>query len=204
MEGFVVNGRLIIICLSDKQRTEPPYLLDTSVHFPTVLSNNQQDLVKEIAIIAVRACGLDNCPVHMELIMSANGPMVVELAARGPGFKVFTDILPYVTGVDMVHTQIQIALGEEPNFRLGNPMKGAVIKFLSPIEGKLKVVKGLKAARAIDGIVEVEIYIVEGDKMGQLTCGMDRVGHIIAYGSCRNHADEIMKSALNEIKLEVE
>ena len=166
LEGFVVDGRLITICLSDKQRTEPPYLVDTEVYFPTFLSNNQQDLVKEVAITAVGACGLDNCPVHMELIMSENGPMVVELAARGVGFKIFTDILPYVTGVDTIRTQIQLALGEEPNIRVRNPLNGAVINFLSPIEGKLKAVKGLKAARAIDGIVEVAIYPAEGDENG--------------------------------------
>ena len=204
VEGFVVHGRFTIICLSDKQRTDPPYLLDTSVHFPTALSNEQQDQVKEIATIAVQACGLDNCPVHMELIMSRNGPMIVELAARGPGFKVFTDILPYVSGVDTIHAQIQLALGEDPDISVVNPLKGAVVSFLSPKEGRLTAVSGLEEARAIKGVKEVEVYASAGDELGQLTCGADRLGHIIAHGNNRAQAESIVERASNMITFEVE
>ena len=68
-----------------------------------------------VARDAIEACGYKNCPVHLECILSDQGPIVVELAARGAGFKVFTEILPKITGIDTVQCSIEMALGKSPN-----------------------------------------------------------------------------------------
>jgi len=204
VEGFVVGGRFHSICLSEKICTPPPYLLDTEVHFPDSLSQVDRTSVLELANNAVVACGLDNCPVHMELLLSSKGPFVVELAARGAGFRVFTNILPYVTGLDTVDLQIRLALGVKITVSSKEPLKGAVIAFLSPKPGNLKHIEGLEQARKISGVQEAEVYIKPGTIMGELKCGADRVGHLIVFGETKHAAEESAMKALNLIKLIVE
>lgn len=204
VEGFVVDGIFQAICMSEKTRTPPPYLLDTEVCFPDSLSPIEHASVLTLAKNAVAACGLDNCPVHMEILRSSQGPIVVELAARGAGFRVFTDILPYVTSIDTVDIQLRLAFGEKVIITVKEPLRGAVIAFLSPIPGRLKSIEGLDQAREIPGIQEAEVYIRPGVVMGKLKCGADRVGHLIAVGENRQEAEMRATLALSLIKLEVE
>lgn len=204
VEGFVVNGELKVIALTEKYRSSPPYLLDTSVHFPDNLKSEERELIIAEAKRAVQSCNLDSCPVHMEVLRSKSGPIVVELGARGPGFRVFTNILPYVTGVDTVEVQLRLALGLPIELTPYKYPKGAAIAFINPTPGKLRRVSGLDNARRIPGVMEAEVYIKPGQIMGCLKSGSDRIGHVIVYGKDRNDADSVMSRALSFIKIEVD
>lgn len=204
VEGFVVNGIFHPICLSEKKRTSPPYLLDTEVYFPDSLNPTERSSILNLASKASAACGLDNCPVHMEILRSTRGPVVVELAARGAGFRVFTNILPWVTDVDTVDIQLKLALGKKVEISVRETLRAAVITFLAPIPGKLEYVKGLNLARESPGIQEAEVYIDAGAIMGELKCGSDRIGHLIAFSETRQEAEMRAKQALSLINFKLE
>lgn len=203
VEGFVVNGNLSLLCISEKLRTLPPYLLDTEVLFPDSFSDAKRKTIIDVANDAIRACGLNNCPLHMELLISKNGPVVVELAARGPGFKVFTDIIPYVTNVDTVKSQIQLALNEDMNILPKYPLKSALIKFISPIPGILVGVDGIDEAKKIPGVKDLEIYVKPGQLMGELRSGSDRIGHIIVLGKNRKELKNKKNQAMSLLNFNV-
>lgn len=203
VEGFVINGRFHNICISEKTRTPPPYLLDMAVHFPDTLSQSEHSEIIEVAGKAVSACGLNNCPVHMELLRANRGPVVVELAARGAGFQVFTNILPHVTGIDTVNIQLRLALGETIEISPQEPLKGAAIIFLSPTPGRLKAFKGLEEASRVKGVQEAKLYIKVDAVMEELKCGADRIGHLIVFAENRREAERQAHLALSLIKLEV-
>ena len=142
-------------------------------------------------------------PVHMELIRSAKGVIVVELAARGAGFQVFTKILPYVTGIDTVELQIKMALGETIKINSIKQLKGASIRFISPKVGELKSVMGIEDAKSVAGVQEVLIYIKPGDKMRELKSGSDRIGHLIVFADNRIEAERQSQKAHELIKIEL-
>ena len=204
VEGFVLDGVFHELCMSEKTRTLPPYLLDTEVCFPDSIVTEEHETIIAIAKKAILACGLNNCPVHMELLRSENGPVVVELAARGAGFRVFTNIIPYVTGVDTIDIQLKLALGKKVEMLMKKPLRGAVISFLSPIPGKLKCVKGIDLAKDVPGVQEAQVYIEAGTLMGELKSGSDRIGHVIVFGDSRIEAKMRAKIALSLIKFELE
>lgn len=203
VEAFVCDNSIHIIGLSDKIRTEPPYLLDTDVIFPTKYSGPVKKAIIKIVEKAINAIGIISGPVHMELIMTEEGPVPVELASRGPGFKVFTDILPAITGIDMVKNCILAALGKVPNFKK-TKKRAAALHFLSADNGILKAVSGLNEARQIKGIEEIDIYVAIGAKINNLTCGADRIGHIIAISDTRKEAVKSVRKAQKKIKMQYE
>lgn len=202
-EAFVYRGEIKILSLSDKIRTPPPYLLDTTVIFPSNYPKEVQDKVCEVAKKAIKAVGINDGPVHIEIMMTPDGPMMVELAARGPGFKVFTDMIPYVTGVDVTEGIIRLALGEEPDLEI-RANQGSVLKFIEAAPGRIKGIKGKDQVRNISGVFDFELYLGVGDKIRPLTCGDDRVGHIISFADSREKALEVIEKAERLLEIEVE
>jgi len=204
VEGFVAGRKVHILTLSDKERTKPPSLLDTIVKFPSELPESIQGEICDIADWAVRALEIDDCPIHMELIVTSQGPKVVEIAARGPGFKVYTDIIPYVTGVNGVKCQIQILFRETPDLTPRMPLKGACIKFFSSEkDGVISGIHNVDDLTSHPDIYDIQLYNRPGDRVKKLTCGADRIGHIITLAKTRQRAIELAEYAFNRVEIEI-
>lgn len=203
VEAFVYKNDIKILALSDKIRTPPPYLLDTMVIFPSDYSGKTLYNIREVAIKAIKAVGIENGPVHIEIMMTPAGPKMVELGARGPGFKVFTEIIPHVTGVDVVEGVIRLALGEEPDLDV-NENRAAVLRFIEANPGRIKEIRGQEQILNMKGVYDFELYLDVNDIIKQLTCGDDRVGHIITFADTREKALEIADNAERVLKIEIE
>jgi biotin carboxylase len=204
IEAFVVNKQMQVLTLSDKVRTPPPYLLDIDVIFPSAYPQELQQKIIAIAEKAIRAVGINMGPVHMELMMTKEGPIPVELAARGAGFKVFSDIVPIITGIDLLKASIDMALGYPVDLKRCRNL-GAAIKFFSAkCDGQLNGINGIEKVKAMKDVYDLEFYYSSGDKVKALTSGSDRIGHIITIGENRKAALHVMAEAVKLLKIEVE
>lgn len=181
VEAWVTGSKIHLFATSQKVRTPPPSLLDRQVHFPDDLSAEKRHAMIDHAFRAITACGFRDCPVHLECIDSAEGPMVVELAARGAGFKVFTEILPRVTGVSTALASVHASLGRTPELRPSGAGTAASLVFIDPVPGIFERAEGVEAARALPGVSEIAIYPKPGQRLHELRSGADRAGHILAY-----------------------
>ncbi len=204
VDGFIVNGTFVVLSFSDKTRTPAPYFLDTSVIFPSNQPTPVLNKAKQIISKAVSALTLDNTPIHAELIVGSNGEVnIVELAARGPGFNVYTEMIPYATGIDPVKLQFKQIKGDKIDITPPLKYKGACIKFFSGHSGILKSIEGLDKAREIANIYDLKIYVKPGDKINDLTCGADRIGHVIAFAESRDEAVSAANFADKLINFEI-
>jgi len=203
IEAIAIDGKPYILAISEKTRTDPPYLLDTSVIFPANLSKTQEEICKKVAKRAIKACHFKNCPVHMEFIISKDGPVIVEIASRGAGSKVFSKILPKISGFDTTKAIVDLAVGKKTNMpsKCLSNKPFAILKFIEPKKGKLRSVDGLNDARSINGIDEIEIYLKTGHRMHSLSSGSDRVGHILAFGKSMIDCQSSIKLAEKLIKI---
>ena len=202
VEAFVCNGEISILTLSDKNRTRPPYLLDTAVMFPSAHPEEMQERIRDVAVKAIRALGIDNCPIHMEQMITPEGPKVVEMAARGPGFKVFTEIIPFVTGVDVLAAQIQLPFVKDITLKPVLPLKGACIRFFAGKDGTVRRVSGVEKAGKLPGVYDLQVYVKTGDRAKELTSGPDRLGHVITFADSRARACEIADRVFSMVHIE--
>jgi biotin carboxylase len=202
-ELFVYRGEVFVLGLSDKIRTSPPCLLDTTVLFPSEHSKDIQERACEVASMAIRATAIDMATVHMELMVTNGEVKVVELAARGAGFRVFTDIVPWVTGIDTVEQLIRLSVGEQPDFSV-TQSRAAVLRFPEVKPGVVTSVSGVESARALPGIFEASINVKPGDIVRPLTSGSDRAGHIIAFAETRAGAVALTRQAEQRICVRTE
>ena len=202
VEAFVYKGQVYIMTLSDKIRSEPPVLLDTTVLFPSNHLLDIQNSAQEVASRAIKATGIDMSTVHSELMVTSEGPKMVELAARGAGFRVFTDIIPWVTGIDVVEELIKIALGMEPDLDV-KYHRGAVLRFPEVPPGIVKRVIGVDEARVIKGVFDLDVYVEPGDTVQPLRSGSDRVWHIISMVESRREAVRVIEEVEKVLRIEV-
>lgn len=207
VEGYVIKGIFYVETLSDKRRSPLPYLFDLDLTFPSRHSESvQREAIRQIGE-AVKALGIFEGPVHAELMVSAdNNVFIVEIAGRGPGSKVYTEIIPYVSGVYPSRLQVMSALNCSPkNIKINSPLKGATLYFFTSAERKrIKSFNGLDKLQELPGVFECRFYRRPGDIIEKCINGEQRYGQLITFAETLEEAIATQKKALNLISVELE
>lgn len=104
---------------------------------------------------------------------------LIEVAARGGGTRISSDIIPAVSGVDANSLLLKMAFGEQIAMpSVTRSQTAAVLQFYEFPQGKVKSISGLDQARAVPGIHEVQLNFLEGSVL--LPSGDDRSRHMFA------------------------
>jgi len=203
VDGFVIDGACRILSICSKLRTTPPYLLDTELRFPSNLSEEQITKVINLTEKIVSVSKMNDSPFHIEMINSKEGPLLVELAARGAGFNVFDKIIPHVSGVDTVSIQTSLALGNRPIIK-DTERNAAILHFISSnTEGIVERISNKDSLLSIHGVEEVKFYVESGDKVYPLKSGQDRLGYILCLSDNLKECETALKQAKRKLILEL-
>lgn len=79
LETLTFEGQTHILAVSDKVKTPPPYRVDKSVVYPTLLDRDALRKTYEVATAAVKAIGIQVGPAHVELCVTKDGPKLFEI-----------------------------------------------------------------------------------------------------------------------------
>lgn len=80
---------------------------------PSAFSEEIKTAIETVAVQAIRAVGIGNGPVHVEMKVTQDGPKMIELGARMGGDFITTHLVPLSTGIDMMKLVIENACGEK-------------------------------------------------------------------------------------------
>lgn len=107
---------------------------------------------------------------------------LIEIAARGGGTLISSDIVPLMSGVDSNELLIRMALGERISSIRPDFYKGiSVLDFFEFKPGKVKNISGLGQAKVISGVVSIGVNIHEGSVISEVSDDRSRHGYIIAH-----------------------
>lgn len=202
VETLSVDGTVHIIQITDKITTGAPYFVEMGHTQPTELDEETVKKIKTVTIDAVNAIGIKNGPSHTEIIVTEEGPKIVELGARLGGDCITTHLVPLSTGVNMVRCCINIALGESVDISY-EFNKGAAIRFLSQHQGIISEIKGKEEALAVKGVKQVSFTKGINDTLYEVKNSSDRVGFVIAQGDNANSAKLSCEEAVRKICIEL-
>lgn len=146
VETLSIDGTCHVLQITDKLTTGAPHYVEMGHSQPTRHSKEIAKKISETAIAANKAIGIKNGPSHTEIIITGEGPKIVEIGARLGGDCITTHLVPLSTGVDMVECNIRIAMGEKPDISC-KYNRGSAIRYLSTENGVIKNIKGLDAAK---------------------------------------------------------
>lgn len=202
VEIIVSEGVPHVLQVTDKLTTGAPHFVEMGHSQPSRLAPCDLEKIRDLACRAALAVGIQDGPAHVEIILTENGPKMVELGARMGGDCITTHLVPLSTGINMIEATIRIACGEKPDLK-PKFEKGSAIRFLDAPHGTITAIEGIDKARAMEGVQEISFTKNVGDAMGEIGSSTDRLGFVIAQADTPEEAVKICERAMNELKITV-
>ena len=203
VETLSLNGEVTVLQITDKLTTGAPHFVEMGHSQPSRHSVEIREEIARVAKAAVKAVGIENGPSHTEIMVTEDGPKIVEIGARMGGDCITTHLVPFSTGIDMVKDTILIALGEapdlEPKFN-----KGSAIRYFNVGQGVIKSIEGVEEAEKIEGIKQISFVKAVGETVAEINSSNARAGFVIAQGETAEEAVKICEKALEKITITVE
>jgi biotin carboxylase len=200
-----VAGRFVPLTVTDRETAPPPAFGVALAHvWPSAYDVRR---AVDAARDAVRALGIEDGPSYSQVRLGADGPRVLEVAARlGGGHD--AELCRAAIGVDLNDLALSFALGEAPSGELmggkATGAGGACVCFLVAPQGRLVETQGSDAAASHEGVVWVRVYREPGWRFGPLRTGADRAGAILAVGRDRDDALARARRAAQAVRFHVD
>jgi len=202
VNAFSVDGRFTPLTVTDRLTAELPAFGVALAHVWPSLHDDEP--IVEVARAAVESLGIRSGPSYTQLRLAANGPVVMEVAARlGGGHD--AELCRAALDVDLNALAIDFSLGTDPSGVSPQvSCLGAAVVFLVPPAGRLVGVEGVDDAEAVDGVEWVRVYRRPGHVFGPFTRGADRAGAVLATGGDRDEALERARRAAGAVRFRVD
>ena len=200
VEVMAIDGEIHILAITDKITTGPPYFVEMGHSQPSQLPETVQQKIKNLTVKAMHSLGLDNGPAHVEIMVTPNGPKMIEVGARLGGDNITTHLVPLSTGIDMVKATIKLAIGEIPDL---SPKfnKGSAIMYMDVPQGIIRNIKGVEETKQNYAVKEIIFNKNIGESVTSVQSSTDRVGYVIAQGENAEDAKSLCKQAIGGISI---
>jgi biotin carboxylase len=217
-EGLELNGLVVVrggeetlLTLSDRLRPRGMGFGVGWIHvYPSSLFGEPLEAAEATAIRAVHTLGLRDGIAFPQLLVTDDGPLVVEVAARVPGGQM-ADLAWHAIGVDIIEIALRHALGEAVPDELVQARRAQplAIRFLTaepgPLPtGRVRRVGGLDRVLAAPGVVQAEVFLREGETIRPVRLDGDRRGYVIAVADTSVEALEHAEAAARLLEVEVD
>lgn len=203
---FSVNGKLNFVTFSN-QRFDPkspnPYT-PSAFSWPSSISDKNKTYLKSELQRLIELLGMKSSIYNIEVRETTdNKAYIMEVSPRGGGNRL-SEVIHYATGVDLITHAIKAALGEDIDElpQLSYNGDWAEIIIYSNETGKFKK---LQIDPAIDDyIVEVDLWVKEGDKVNAFIGANEAIGTIVLKFDNAEISDSVLSKYSQFINVVVE
>lgn len=157
----------------------------------------------------VEALGLPFGPTHGEYIYNEDEDAVylVEIAARGGGVRLSSDLIPLATGIDVNASIAEQSLGRDPlhgsPFALEEGAAGWFAFALAP--GTITAISGFDEALGLDHVIDIDMDGLEvGATARSLVNDSGKYGPIIIAASSRRECYETFEAIKDLLTIEID
>ena len=181
-----------------------PYIIENGGHQPSILTLKQQRAVSQLAEQAASAMGITTWIAKGDMVLTDDGPKVIEIAARLSGGWFSTDQIPLATGVDLIGAAIKLAINEkvEEENLIPQYQKGVAIRYFFPTPGKVVGIKNAASFKKTSWVHKLGYFIKIGDIVEPVTNHTKRAGFVITTGETRDQAVERAIHIADSIRIE--
>lgn len=203
VEVMVVDGIAHILQITDKLTTGAPHFVEMGHSQPTGHPATVVNVIKDVAVQACVAVGINKGPAHVEMMVTERGPVMIELGSRMGGDNITTSLVPLSTGIDMMKATIDVALGNEPNIEPSLNC-GSAIRYFDVPFGRIKSISGVEEAMKIPGVKQIIFTKEVGEDSTPIHCSNDRIGFVIAQAESALKAIEACEKAMKKTMIEIQ
>ena len=203
VEGLLRGGALEVLAVFDKpDPLDGPYFEETIYVTPSRHPSALIARIEEVTAAGARALGLVEGPIHAELRLAPEGPVILEIAARSIG-GLCSRTLRFGAGVSLEEVLVAHAMGL-PLAPLRREARASGVMMLPiPRRGVLHGVRGLEAARAVPGVDDVVVTVPEGREVVPLPEGDSYLGFLFAHGETPADVEAALRAAHARLSFEI-
>mgnify|MGYP001074353384 CR=1 FL=1 len=202
VEIITYKGVPHVLQVTDKLTTGAPYFVEMGHSQPSKFTGAELQKITDLAKSAVVAVGIKDSPAHVEMMVTKEGPKMIELGARMGGDCITTHLVPLSTGIDMIKAAIDISLGNIPDLEKRFDM-GSAIRYFDVKPGVIKRISGVEEIEKIGGVKEIIFTKKVGDEIFPIRSSLDRAGMVICQSSDSESAIRQCETVVKKIDFQV-
>lgn len=164
----MIDGVFNIVLLRMKKNTPPPFMQAISYSSALDIDYNgdlHADLQHKLED-AVKAMELNDCLIHVDVLVSKDELFIVELSGRPSGHHLHNKFTIYATGYDMIDNYINYQVNGQSTFNVESNNCGIYYFNLKP-----GVVKSIPGEKDFSQTLEYELNIQVNDVIENITNG---------------------------------
>ena len=204
-QSFVYHGNVLFVL----PHGDNTYMSGTAVPVGHYAPIDAPDAViaaaQEQVIKAIRAIGLDNCAVNVDLIERDGKIYVIELTGRA-GATCLPETVSIFYGVNYYEMIAAMAVGDDPlaifDRRTDGRVANASRMLLSEKSGTVRRIRD--SVVRDESVFDLSLVVKEGSRVNKFTNAKDRLGQIIVQGPtldfCFRRIEEIQSQFIIEIE----
>lgn len=205
VDGLKIENRYDILAISEKKH----YKHNKNVASEMLFSNNSSvydyNELKKVNRDLVFAMELPFGMTHAEYKYSDGKFYLIEIAARGGGARISSDIVPVMSGINSNEIFLRYMNDEKPEYNIKNfDDKYVILKFFDFKCGKVKKVIGLDDVKNWDNVIDIQIKLSQGDIISTPENDSLRLGYYIATAESKEEIDILCNKIEQTVWIEYE
>lgn len=181
-------------------------------HFRTGIASDLQypaplDATLQATLIAfhndiIAKTGLQFGVTHAEYMINAQGFYLVEMACRGGGTLIPSDIVPHVSGVPVYDTLYALQMQKQVSVTQLAESRHGLLHFFEFPAGKVQAIHGLEEAALIPGVHALELEFAVGDTLKPAGDDRGRQGYVILLTHSQDELNACLDAVNKTLKVE--
>ena len=180
-----------------------PNIIENGGEQPSFLELDDQLIISQLAEEAGRALGIKNGIVKGDMVLTTEGPKVIEIAPRLSGGSFCTDQIPLSTGVDLIGNAIKLALGlkVDPEELIPRYRNGVAIRYFFPNQGRVNSIEGIEQFENVPWVYQLKFFVKPGNIIEPISDHTKRGGFVITTGDTSKQAVERAEQVIKAVKI---
>lgn len=158
---------------------------DDNFHYsrilPSRLSEKEQEDFLKCAEMGCRALGMHSSAAHIEIIMTQEGPRIVEIGARNGGYR--ERMYRLANGIDVMKNALRLAFGEMPEIKEEKNEPVAVLELFPKKAGEFVELTARDKLEKLDSLEYLAIKAEPEKYIGKSSDGFKAAAIIILHNA---------------------
>jgi biotin carboxylase len=177
-----------------------PQFMENGGWVPSLVMPQERRQVEDLVVRASLALGVTDGVTKGDVVMTPDGPKMIELAARLSGGDFCESLVPLGTGINYVEAAIRIAVGEKPDLSALVPTRDRCVanRYFFAEAGRLVRIEGIESIRDQPWLAKLALRYSAGDEIPPTTSHAERAGVFVVVGANREEVqariDQVYRS----------
>ena len=187
VETVTAAGRHHVVGITAKRLGPPPGFVEMGHVYPAPLPEADRAAIAELVVAFLDAAGYRFGPTHTEVILTAQGPRIVESQARLGGDRI-PQLIEVASGFDIEAALFRALAGGPVD--PGRAQRLGAVAFFDLGTGRLQSVGGVDAIARLPFVHALKLKVRPGDVLRPVTDSQSRHGYVVIDAASEEQAGE--------------